>query len=159
MIVRLLLSLYIVCVFALSSAQPVQANDHQEENAIGFSNIRELYKDLGAVNLFNLMLTPKSQRGVYYHYVSEAALTTCESPNAWYFEGLIEDNICQEMKRNGLNVACNTTCPDERRTGLKCGLAHECCRPPETPEETIDKILPFRCSPYGSSSGLQYCSF
>ncbi len=155
----LLIAVLIVLGFTLTLTQQAHADSHQEENSIGLSNVRELYRDLGPVKLFNLMLTPKSKRGVYYHYVSENAAKTCEAPNAWYFEGLLEDDICQQMKANGLNVVCNTACPDNRRTGIKCGLAHECCRPADTPEETIEKLFPFRCSPDGTSSGIQYCSF
>ncbi|KXK11113.1 MAG: hypothetical protein UZ22_OP11002000497 [Microgenomates bacterium OLB23] len=155
----LLTSIIAIIGLVFTFTQPAQANSHLEENSIGFSNIRELYQDLGAVKLFNLMLTPKSKRGVYYHYVSETAAKTCEEPNAWYFEGLIEDDICQQMKANGLNVVCNTACPESRKTGIKCGLAHECCRPADSIEDPVDKLFPFRCSPDGTSSGIQYCSF
>jgi len=145
--------------FLITFTQPAYADSHKEENKIDSSNIRELYKDLGAVKLFNLMLTPKSKRGVYYHYVSETASKSCEEPNAWYFEGLLEDEICQQMKSSGLNVVCNTACPENRKTGITCGLAHECCRPPNTTDETIEKLFPFRCSPDGTSTGIKYCSF
>lgn len=152
-------SICIAIVLIAGFIHPSYADGHQEENTIGLSNVRQLYQELGAVKLFNLMLTPKSKRGVYYHYVSETAARTCEAPNAWYFEGLLEDDICQQMKANGLNVVCNTACPDNRRTGITCGLSHECCRPPDNTEETIEKLFPFRCSPDGTSSGIQYCSF
>lgn len=147
-----LCAVYIV----LSLCTPVFANTAVEENTVGLANIGELYQDLGPLKLLMLTLTPKNQRAMYYHTVSIDASENCKSPNAWYFEGLVEDDICQQMKTQGYNVVCNTACPVERQTGATCGLSHKCCRPEVAP---TSKKPSFRCSPDGQARGIQYCTF
>lgn len=139
--------------------QPAQASGSHAENTINMSNMRQLYDDIGPLKLLMLTLTPKDQRAMYYHTVSIDASENCKSPNAWYFEGLVEDDICQQMKAQNYNVVCNTACPQERRTGITCGLSHECCLPAQqAPAET--KTSPaIRCAPEGESRGIQYCTF
>lgn len=134
----------------------VSAHDAEKENLLSLSNIGDLYADLGPMKLMMLMLTPKDQRAMYYHTVSLDASENCKSPNAWYFEGTVEDDICQQMKEQGYNVVCNTKCPAERGTGITCGLSHECCLPAA---QAPKKEKPVRCDPQGEGHGIQYCTF
>jgi hypothetical protein len=139
-------------------ALPVSAHvDPEKENLLSFANIGDLYDDLGPIKMMMLMLTPKEQRAMYYHTVSIDASENCKSPNAWYFDGKVEDDICQEMKKQGYNVVCNTKCPVERQTGITCGLSHECCLPAD--EKPAEQSKPLRCQPSGEGRGIQYCTF
>lgn len=150
-------SIFILFMF-LALTTPARASEDTPINTITMDNVGELYGDLGPLKLFMLMLTPKDQRPMYYHSVSIDASENCKSPNKWYFEGLVEDDICREMEKNGYNVVCNTACPQERRTGITCGLSHECCLPPVVEEET-QEAEPVRCAPSGEGRGIQYCTF
>lgn len=148
-----------MCLMFVSLVVPAYANEADSENVISFSNLGKLYEDLGAMQLVMLMLTPKDQRAMYYHTVSTVSKGECIAPNAWYFEGLVEDDICQSMKQQGFNVVCNTACPEDRQTGLTCGLSHKCCRPAEEAPSAPEKQEKLRCNPYGESRGIQYCTF
>ncbi len=151
-VVIVFLALYLV----IATRFTIYASSSHEENTVSMANVGELYEDLGPLKLLMLTLTPKDQRAMYYHTVSIDASERCKSPNAWYFEGLVEDDICQQMKSQGYNVVCNTACPLERQTGVTCGLSHKCCTPGVAP---TSKKPSFRCSPDGQARGIQYCTF
>ncbi len=153
---KMIATLFIVALLLIPV--PVRASGDHEVNTISLANVGELYSDLGPLKLFMLMMTPKDQRAMYYHTVSIDASENCKSPNKWYFEGLVEDDICRQMEKDGYNVVCNTACPQERRTGITCGLSHECCLPP-TEEEAPPEAQPVRCAPSGEGRGIQYCTF
>lgn len=153
---KVIATLFILTLFLTPTV--VQASSDQPVNTIGLANVGELYSDLGPLKLFMLMLTPQDQRAMYYHTVSIDASENCKSPNKWYFEGLVEDDICRQMEKDGYNVVCNTACPQERRTGITCGLSHECCLPPSE-EEAPQETQPVRCAPSGEGRGIQYCTF